>query len=115
MKADVFDNHTVSGHGVKRKNNKNVQLLILLSVSFRTKHVKKENNSDFKRQLSWTFSKNTFGRMITYKYKTIQDIYVFALSYFTINGSRTIAKKASVRFMELRQRDKKLILRCDAV
>ena len=79
MKADVFGNHTVSGHGVKRNNNKNVQLLILLSVSFRTKHVKKENNSDFKRQLSWTFSKNTFGRMITYKYKTTQDMFSLCL------------------------------------
>ena len=65
VKADVFDNHKVSR--VKRHNNENVHLLITLSVFFRIKLVKKENNSDFKRQLSLTFSKNTLGRRITYK------------------------------------------------
>ena len=65
VNADVFDNHKVSR--VKRNNNENVHLLITLSVFFRIKLVKKENNSDFKRQLSLTFSKNTLGRRITYK------------------------------------------------
>ena len=89
VKADVFDNHTVSW--VEQKNNKNVHLLITL---------KTKNNSDFiKRQLSLTFSKNTLGRRITQiKYNLRQ---IFALSYLTMNGSRIIA---SILFLELRSK-----------
>ena len=64
VKANVSDNHIVSR--VEQNNNKNVHLSITFRVFFHIKHVKKENNSDFKRKLSLTFSKNTLSRRITY-------------------------------------------------
>ena len=101
VKADVFDNHSVSW--VTRNDNKNVHLLITLSVFFRIKLVKKENNSDFKRQLSLTFSKNTLGRRITNKIQLKTDFRsVYSYSEYSV-------------YRIERQTNDKIILCCDAV
>ena len=101
VKADVFDNHSVSW--VTRNDNKNVHLLITLSVFFRIKLVKKENNSDFKRQLSLTFSKNTLGRRITNKIQLKKDFRsVYSYSEYSV-------------YRIERQTNDKIILCCDAV
>ena len=72
-------------------------------MSFRLKLVKKENNSDFKRQLSLTFSKNTLGRRITNKIHLKTDFRsVYSYSEYSV-------------YRIERQTNDKIILCCDAV
>ena len=65
--------------------------------------MKRENNSDFKRQLSLTFSKNTLGRRITNKIQLKTDFRsVYSYSEYSV-------------YRIERQTNDKIILCCDAV